>query len=1208
MCSGGDDVTSCNMDDPLANEMPIASHSQDDIHSEIAGSLFELTSHPKDYMMKFVCDANGEQLPILSEYFSVALTFAALGGLIRGKKGTPHLELNPKFQRVGLQVMLKNAMDRLQLLALNAQELEKKVIDGKEGTRKDAEAWDAERRTLVQRLSLAEAQIESVKKCRHEDAKANEKVVGIFASHEQAWINEKKKLKREIELLRNEIVVIRKRNVRKVDEGKGCEECRLKVQELEKLEDKLCEKEFLLAAASDEARSDQRERNQLAGKLAMMESCVSNLKEKISKETAKNRELQAVIADISDKHEEAERMLKCATADLASMTGEVKSMSEANVKKNVMVEELSDDLLKLQKDIDDKEEVISVILKKSDIDRKEREDLLLELAHVKSKRKAAEYEKDRWKRLAEERARTCSSGSNALKSRRSLGSKTELDKLSEIRRSCDEEVHGLKSMYMTKLEALQEQLNSYEEKVALLESKIVVHSVVNQKRKPKQEVPNLACVNAKECDNRYDLVTLLESVAPEVDMMLFKRFNPEIQEVPVTAASLKDWLEQWLEAVKSHHAQHLEQRHWREIDAFERQMRLKDERVESFRWQLLSMESECSKLKSELEMLKSRLAIAVDEKCRAERAVEVKDTELRALMKTVLPNCEDLSFPDSCLEKLSPQEAQQKVLVLLHKELNDAKKKLEEAEVKHRKNLLKVSEDCEAEIRQKDHHLAVVEARLCQLIIQSHNDKRFRPDGASNGLPGETVPEKVYKVAVARAQEMDVKNAISSACIEVEKLAEKVSEVRKQMMESNDNYTSLEELCHQATAVSNSGKKLSLLKNAISIKGLDDTRATLFNDYQPTILHLEPIRLASQNLSSSNSLVPAADQVFLDQPQFPVDEASTSGAPEAEVSDDYISLDTEAEITSKRNPSDGGMILLESNSDVVKITDSGEVTDVGVLMGRAVSSSKTDRRKTLKEFFLDSPPELAVENIFQVPPSNMNSKKIISRFSSQSVLQVEKNTLSEISPQQRNPGIDVTNLSQRAAPNFDKIKRRSKEFKKSREDTHVLGLALELQNIEAQILQIDKRNDIGQLAVNFNSNAESMPKITPSKRINKRYAALTGKVGFLAKQMGLTSEKSPDIVTDNPLYNRRPTAVEIHNLQQRAEAVFQSLASFETQEDVNPVDESASHQIGYSEEHLVDTVNAHLSLIQRSLRSKVEPFIAHQQSTHPTTTSLEERL
>lgn len=65
------------------------------------------------------------------------------------------------------------------------------------------------------------------------------------------------------------------------------------------------------------------------------------------------------------------------------------------------------------------------------------------------------------------------------------------------------------------------------------------------------------------------------------------------------------------------------------------------------------------------------------------------------------------------------------------------RKKLEEAEVKHRKNLLKVSEDCEAEIRQKDHHLAVVEARLCQLIIQSHNDKRFRPDGASNGLPGE---------------------------------------------------------------------------------------------------------------------------------------------------------------------------------------------------------------------------------------------------------------------------------------------------------------------------------------------------------------------------------------------------------------------------------------------------------------------------------------
>lgn len=139
----------------------------------------------------------------------------------------------------------------------------------------------------------------------------------------------------------------------------------------------------------------------------------------------------------------------------------------------------------------------------------------------------------------------------------------------------------------------------------------------------------------------------------------------------MTIMALKDWLKRWLEVVKAHHAQHLEQRHWRELDAFERQMRLKDERLESFRWQLLSMESESSKLRSELEMVKSRLAMAVDEKCRAERAVEVKDKECRALMKTMVS--EGSSPPDPRLDQLSHHEAQQSVLILLQNELNDVK-------------------------------------------------------------------------------------------------------------------------------------------------------------------------------------------------------------------------------------------------------------------------------------------------------------------------------------------------------------------------------------------------------------------------------------------------------------------------------------------------------------------------------------------------------
>lgn len=137
--------------------------------------------------------------------------------------------------------------------------------------------------------------------------------------------------------------------------------------------------------------------------------------------------------------------------------------------------------------------------------------------------------------------------------------------------------------------------------------------------------------------------------------------------------ALKEWLEEWLHAVKIRHASSLEQRHWHELDSFERQMHVKDERMESFRWQLLSMESKFSKMKTELEMLKSRLAIAMDEKCRAERAVEAKDKELRALIQTVKLSSDGDSGLDTDTERLSHHEAQQRVLAFLQTELKNAK-------------------------------------------------------------------------------------------------------------------------------------------------------------------------------------------------------------------------------------------------------------------------------------------------------------------------------------------------------------------------------------------------------------------------------------------------------------------------------------------------------------------------------------------------------
>ena len=95
-----------------------------------------------------------------------------------------------------------------------------------------------------------------------------------------------------------------------------------------------------------------------------------------------------------------------------------------------------------------------------------------------------------------------------------------------------------------------------------------------------------------------------------------------------------------------------------------------------------------------------------------------------------------------------------------------------------------------------------------------------------------------------------------------------------------------------------------------------------------------------------------------------------SGAPEAEVSEDSIkSLDTQPEITSKREQGEDAAVLKETESDLEVIED-GKATDREVLDKRTSNSEAKERRKTLEEYFLDSPPELAVENAFQIPVLN----------------------------------------------------------------------------------------------------------------------------------------------------------------------------------------------------------------------------------------------
>lgn len=90
---------------------------------------------------------------------------------------------------------------------------------------------------------------------------------------------------------------------------------------------------------------------------------------------------------------------------------------------------------------------------------------------------------------------------------------------------------------------------------------------------------------------------------------------------------LRDWVR--MEAEK--YAMVLEQRHYAEIEAFTEQMRLKDEKLEAFRWQLLSVELEAKQLQSHIEGLDGTVSQFRDENLRLETLLLEKEKELKLL-------------------------------------------------------------------------------------------------------------------------------------------------------------------------------------------------------------------------------------------------------------------------------------------------------------------------------------------------------------------------------------------------------------------------------------------------------------------------------------------------------------------------------------------------------------------------------------------------
>lgn len=152
-----------------------------------------------------------------------------------------------------------------------------------------------------------------------------------------------------------------------------------------------------------------------------------------------------------------------------------------------------------------------------------------------------------------------------------------------------------------------------------------------------------------------------------ISSLLSKSDEKEELERNLTLVEVKRKQGDWPGLEKSLHAVHIKQRHLLEMEAFERQMRAKDERMEVFRQKLLSMDNKLEKLQAENTDLVRSLELAKAKNVNLENLLKEKDFVLRSLKENII-------FHEK--SKMYSHSEQS-----LH-ELEDAKCKLEKVEHK----------------------------------------------------------------------------------------------------------------------------------------------------------------------------------------------------------------------------------------------------------------------------------------------------------------------------------------------------------------------------------------------------------------------------------------------------------------------------------------------------------------------------------------------
>ncbi|KAG0448232.1 hypothetical protein HPP92_027927 [Vanilla planifolia] len=222
---------------------------------------------------------------------------------------------------------------------------------------------------LQEKKRMAEVELMELKHIRAEDAKANEKVVSIFAAREQAWQAERRRLLQQIHSLARELRSSKEETVVRDDLFE--EEARKRRE----LEEKL--------RVAQRAAEEWKER---AGKEAQDHSSeLRRHKTAFTELVSNQRQLEAELARVLRQAEDA----KLELADVYEQKGEAAAM----------VEKLSEEFVRLQKDAEQKGKVVSAMLRKAKHDTAEKHAVLKELRITRAKKQQAELEAARWRSM-----------------------------------------------------------------------------------------------------------------------------------------------------------------------------------------------------------------------------------------------------------------------------------------------------------------------------------------------------------------------------------------------------------------------------------------------------------------------------------------------------------------------------------------------------------------------------------------------------------------------------------------------------------------------------------------------------------------------------------------------------------------------------------------------------------------------------------------